>query len=216
LIKYRQAINKFATTLEDRGHDFNYEDLDGVVQALNQGSDNNKKYKLANPEDHHKKDPTRFISELDEIKLMESALVRLYESVFHSFFVGWNVLCRTWVRSKSLITIYWKDEEIIHPSYLPYPNFPENNPIIFGVNFFFTVSKQTSHLAVVGSCRHKHVLLCPVSAISFYVIMFLIKDCAKEWDNFLSHTGGVGRNVSLPSFYFYGWSLGNHEKSWQM
>jgi hypothetical protein len=86
LLKYRQAINKFATTLEDRGHDFNCKDFDGVVQALNQGSDNNnKKHKLANPEDHHKKDPTRVISELDEVKLMESALDCLYGSVFHSF-----------------------------------------------------------------------------------------------------------------------------------
>jgi hypothetical protein len=95
LIKYRQAINKLATTLEDRGHDFNCKDFDGVVQALNQGSDNNQKHKLANPEDHQKKDPTRVISELDEIKLMESALSCLYELVFHSFFVRWNVLCRT-------------------------------------------------------------------------------------------------------------------------
>jgi hypothetical protein len=95
-IKYRQAINKFTTTLEDRGHDFNCEDFDGVVHALNQGSNNNNnKYKLTNPEDHHKKDPTRVISELDEIKLMESALIRLYESVFHSFFVRWNVFFRT-------------------------------------------------------------------------------------------------------------------------
>jgi hypothetical protein len=109
LIKYQQAINKFATTLEDRGRDFNCEDFYGVAQALNQVSKNNKKYKLANPEDHHKKDPTRVISELDEIKLMESALVHLYESVFHSLFLGWNVLCRTWVRSKSLINVYWKD-----------------------------------------------------------------------------------------------------------
>jgi hypothetical protein len=38
LIKYRQAINKFATTLKDCGHDFNCEDFDQVVQALNQGS----------------------------------------------------------------------------------------------------------------------------------------------------------------------------------
>jgi hypothetical protein len=83
LIKYRQGINKFATTLEDLGHDFNCDDFDGVIQALNQVSDNNKKYKLANPEDHHKKAPTHVISELDEIKLTESALVRLYESVFH-------------------------------------------------------------------------------------------------------------------------------------
>jgi hypothetical protein len=54
LIKYLQAINKFATTLEDRVHDFNCEDFNGVIQALNQGSDNNNKYKLANPEDSHK------------------------------------------------------------------------------------------------------------------------------------------------------------------
>jgi hypothetical protein len=85
LIKYRQAINKFATTLEDRGHDFNCEDFHGVVQALSQGSNNNKKHKLANPEDHHKKDATRVISELDEVKLMESALGCLYGLVFHSF-----------------------------------------------------------------------------------------------------------------------------------
>jgi hypothetical protein len=49
LIKYRQAINDFVTTLENSGHDFNCEDFDGVVQALNQGSDKNKKNKLANP-----------------------------------------------------------------------------------------------------------------------------------------------------------------------
>jgi hypothetical protein len=49
LIKYQQEINKFVATLEDRGHDFNCEDFDGVVQALNQGFDNNNKYKLANP-----------------------------------------------------------------------------------------------------------------------------------------------------------------------
>jgi hypothetical protein len=79
-----------------------------------------------------------------------------------------------------------KDVGIMHPSYLPYPNFPENNPVNFGVTFFLTVSKQTSRLMVVGSWRHKHVLLCPVSAISFYVIMFLIKDCAKDWDNFFN------------------------------
>jgi hypothetical protein len=200
LIKYRQAINKFATTLEDRGHDFNCEDFDGVVQALNQGSDNNKKHKLANPEDHHKKDPTRVISELDEVKLMESALGCLYGSVFHSFFVGWNVLCRTWVRSKSLINIYWKDVGIMHPSYLPYPNFPENNPVNFGVTFFLTVSKQTSRLTVVGSWRHKHVLLCPVSAISFYVIMFLIKDCANDWDNFFKPEGWVGTKCFTSKF----------------
>jgi hypothetical protein len=109
LIKYQQAIHKSATTLEDRGRDFNCEDFDGVVQALSQRSYNNKKYKLANPGDNHKKEFTRVISELDEIKLMESALVRLYESVFHSFFVGWNVLRRTWVRSKNPINIYWKD-----------------------------------------------------------------------------------------------------------
>jgi hypothetical protein len=130
LIKYRQAINKFSTTLEDSDHDFNCEDFNGVVQALIQGSDNDKKFKLANPEDHHKKDPTRVISELDESKLMESALVRLYESVFHSFFIGWNVLCRTWVRYKSLINIYWKDVGLMHPSYLPYPNFTENLSIL--------------------------------------------------------------------------------------
>jgi hypothetical protein len=192
LIKYRHAINKFATTLEDRGHNFNCDDFDGVVQALNQGFDNNKKHKLANPEDHHNKDPTRVISELDEIKLMESALSCLYESVFHSFFIGWNVLCRTLVRSKSLINIYWKDVGIMHPSYLPYPNLPENNPINFGVTFFLTVSKQTSRLAVVGSWRHKHVLICPVSAISFYVIMFIIKDWAKDWNNFFNTEGWVG------------------------
>jgi hypothetical protein len=132
------------------------------------------------------------MSELDEIKLMESALVRLYESVFHSFFVWWNVLCRTWVRSKSFINIYWNEVGIIHPSYLPYPNFPENNPVNFGVTFFLKVSKQTSRLAVVGSWHHKHVLLFPVSAISLYVIMFLIKDCAKDWDNFLKPEGWVG------------------------
>jgi hypothetical protein len=192
LIKYRHTINKFATTLVDRGHDFNCEDFDGVVQALNQGSDNKNKYKLANPEDRHKKDPTRVISERDEIKLMESALVRLYESVFHLFFVGWNVLCRTWVRSKSLINIYWKDVGLVHSSYLPYPNFPENNPVNFCVTFFLTVSKQTSHLTVVGSWRHKHVLLCPVSAILFYVIMFLIKECAKDWGNFFKPEGWDG------------------------
>jgi hypothetical protein len=151
LIKYRQAINKFATTLEDRGRDFNCKDFVGVVRALNQVSDNNKKQKLANPEDHHKKNPTRVISELDKIKIMESALSCLYESVFHSFFVGWNVLCRIWVRSKSLINIYWKGVGVMHPSYLPYPNFPENNPNFFGVTFFLTVSKQRSRLTVVGS-----------------------------------------------------------------
>jgi hypothetical protein len=43
LIKYRQAINKFVTTLKDCGRDFNCEDLDGVVQTLNPGSDNSKK-----------------------------------------------------------------------------------------------------------------------------------------------------------------------------
>jgi hypothetical protein len=45
---------------------------------------------------------------------------------------------------------------------------------------------------VVGSWRHKYVLLCPVSAISLYVIMFLIKDCAKDWDNFFKPEGWVG------------------------
>jgi hypothetical protein len=182
LIQYGQAINKFTTTLEGHGHDFNCEDFDGVFQTLNQGYDNKKNYKLANPEDDHKEDPTIVISELDKIKLMESALVRLYESVFHSFFVGCNVLCRTWVRYKSLINIYWKDLGIMHTSYLPYPNFPENNPVNFGVTFFLTVIKQTNCLMVVGSWCHKHVLLCPVSVISFYVIIFLINECAKDWD----------------------------------
>jgi hypothetical protein len=202
LIKYQQEINKFATTLKDCGHDFNFEDFDGVVQALNQGSNSKKNYKLANPEDHHKKYPTRVLSELDEIKLMESALVRLYESVFHSFFVRWNVLCRTWVRSKSIINIYWKDVGIMHLSYLPYPNFPKTNPANFGVTFFLTVSKQTSRLTVVGSWRHKHVFICPVSTISLYVIMFLIKDCAKVWDNFLKPEGWDGTQHLLPSLYF--------------
>jgi hypothetical protein len=57
---------------------------------------------------------------------------------------------------------------------------PREQTVNFGVTFFLTVSKQTSCLTVVRSWRHKHVLLCPVSAISFYVIMFLIKDCAKD------------------------------------
>jgi hypothetical protein len=65
-------------------------------------------------------------------------------------------------------------------------------PEVLTVTFFFTVSKQTSRLTVVGGWCHKHVLLCPVSAISFYVIMFLIKDCANDWDNFFKPEGRVG------------------------
>jgi hypothetical protein len=110
------------------------------------------------------------------------------------------VLCRTWVRSKSIINIYWEDVGIMHPSYLPYPNFPENNPVNFGVTFFLTVSKQTSHITVVGSRRHKHVFLCPVSAISFYVIIFLIKDCAKDWDNFFKPEGWDGTQLFTSKF----------------
>jgi hypothetical protein len=73
---------------------------------------------------------------------MESTLVSLYESFFLSFFVAWNVLCRTGVRSKIRINIYWTEVGIMHPYYLPYPNFPENNPINFDVTFFLTVSSK--------------------------------------------------------------------------
>jgi hypothetical protein len=90
--------------------------------------------------------------------------------------------------------------EIVHPSYLPYQNFPENNPVNFGVAFFLTVSKQTSSLTVVGSWRHKHLCFCPVSAISFYVIMFLIKDCAKDWDNFFKPEGWEGTQCFTSKF----------------
>jgi hypothetical protein len=64
------------------------EDYDGVVQALDHGADHNKKRKMENQENHHKKDPTHDISEADKVKLMESALKVLYGSIFQSLFGG--------------------------------------------------------------------------------------------------------------------------------
>jgi hypothetical protein len=113
------------------------------------------------------------------------------------------ILCltlpHTWLGSESLINIYWKDVGV-HPSYPPYPNFPEDSPVNSGVIFFLTVSRQTSRLTVVGSWRHTHVLLCPVSAISFNIMIFLIKDYANDFIFFSSLKVGRGRNALLPSF----------------
>jgi hypothetical protein len=53
---------------------------------------------------------------------------------------------------------------------------------------------------VVGSWRHTYVLFCPVSVISFYVIMFLIKDCAKDWDIFLKPEGWDGMQCFTSKF----------------
>jgi hypothetical protein len=80
----------------------------------------------------------------------------------------------------------------MHPSYLPYPNFHEFNPINYGVYFFLTVSKQTRRLAVVGTWHNTDVLLCSLSPISQSMVISLIQDHAKNWGSFFEPEGKDG------------------------
>lgn len=175
LTKYTHAFNRLAKVLENRGSRYKIHDFDGVECAIKLAGKTNRELLRTRPAEHQLTDPSRVISYDHELQMMRFALDNLDSHTSIEFMTSWNIMARSWLRTINLLPLMWKDVSPLQSPYTPFPKQCDGLPMNCGLKFNCGVTKTKVKVTATGCIRHRHVLLCPISSVSFQV-MFTLKD----------------------------------------